>query len=294
MSDGLIRDFLRYYRVEKNASSNTVAAYGSDIRKMDEFFRENGKNISRASRGDILDYLEHLRKQGLARATLYRAFASAKEFFRFLKEKGVLDQSPMELMDSPKRWKYLPRVLTQEPVIAVLENIDISTPKGVRDRALIEFMYATGVRISEAVNLKVESLIWEYSVVRVTGKGDKERLIPVGEHALNALRDYLPVRRELLKMRLTEERMFLNLRGNPISRSGAWRVLKQRFATGGVPDAYPHILRHSFATHMLNNGADIRFVQEMLGHSDISTTQVYTHVSDEEIRKTYYKFHPRA
>ena len=289
-----IRGFLRYCRVEKNAAANTVMAYGSDLRRMAAFFDEKGRRPEDLSRMDVLDYFESLRLRQYSRTSVYRAYASAKEFFKYLKKEHVLDRSPMELMDSPKRWSPLPDVLSPEKVSEILDIVELSGQKGIRDKALLEFMYGTGVRISEAVDLNMDRILWEYSVVRIIGKGDKERLVPMGQYAVKALEQYLPVRSSLLGMRQTEEKVFLNLRGRPLSRSGAWRILKRRFADAGVPEAHPHTLRHSFATHLLNNGADIRYVQEMLGHSDISTTQVYTHVSDEAIRKVYFKYHPRS
>jgi len=197
-------------------------------------------------------------------------------------------------MESPKRIRTLPEVLSESQVNRVLEQVDLSTGKGIRNKAILEFMYATGARASEVIALPLTSLLWEYGVVRIMGKGGKERLVPLGDYAVTALRAWLPVRGQLLGMRHTEPKLFLNMKGLPLSRSGLWRILRECFLAAGIEKAHPHTLRHSFATHLLNHGADIRYVQEMLGHSDISTTQIYTHITGDEMKKAYRAYHPRA
>jgi|MTBAKSStandDraft_2_1061841.scaffolds.fasta_scaffold02193_3 integrase/recombinase XerD len=294
MSRDDVLSFLRYYRVEKNASSHTVRSYAEDLKRISSWASERERGFAGFTRQDLLEYFQWMRTEEYAPATIYRAYASLKEFYSFLVREGRLEVSPMEKMDSPKRLRTLPEVLSENQVERILEKVDISTDKGIRNKAILEFMYATGARASEVTSLPVTSVLWEYGVVRILGKGEKERFVPVGDFALAALQAWLPVRGRLLGLRHTEARLFLNMKGRPLSRSGLWRILHDCFLAAGIPKAHPHTLRHSFATHLLNHGADIRYVQEMLGHSDISTTQIYTHVTGDEMKKAYQAYHPRA
>jgi len=294
MSRDAVLAFLRYYRVEKNASAHTVRSYAYDLKRLSLWADGREEEIAEFTRQDLLEYFQWMRDEEYAPATIYRAYASLKEFYSFLVREGRLAASPMEKMDSPKRLRTLPEVLSEAQVSRVLEKVDITTDKGIRNKAILEFMYATGARASEVISLSLTSLLWEYGVVRILGKGDKERLVPLGDYAVSALRDWLPVRSRLLGLRQTESKLFLNMKGRPLSRSGLWRILHECFLSVGIERAHPHTLRHSFATHLLNHGADIRYVQEMLGHSDISTTQIYTHITGDEMKKAYQAYHPRA
>lgn len=288
----IIKSFIRYYRIEKNASPHTCASYSFDLKRFSTFLEENSLNLERLTREHIVDYFLSMRDTDYAPTTIYRNYASLKEFFSFCVSEKFLTASPMALMDSPKRWQSLPGVLTAQQITALLESINKNTEKGIRDSALVEMMYATGMRVSEAVNARLNDIIWDYMVIRIRGKGNKERLVPFGTYAAEALKNYLPIRKSHVGCKTDDGFIFLNQRGSKISRSGIWRILNEYYMKLGV-DAHPHTLRHSFATHMLNNGADIRYVQEMLGHSDISTTQIYTHITSDELKAAYYKFHPR-
>ncbi|HDS03553.1 MAG TPA: tyrosine recombinase [Firmicutes bacterium] len=286
--------FLRYYRVEKNASAHTVRSYSGDLKRISLWALDKKKEITGLSRAELLDYFKWMRQEGYAPATIYRNYASLKEFYAFLADEERIALSPMEKMDSPKRLRTLPEVLSEEQTERLLNGIDISQPKGIRNKAILEFMYATGARASEVITVETVSVLWEYEVVRLLGKGNKERFVPLGRYALESLRNYSSIREGLLGLRHAEMKLFLNMRGRPLSRSGLWRIVKECFEAAGLSRAHPHTLRHSFATHLLNHGADIRYVQEMLGHSDISTTQIYTHITDDELRRAYRAYHPRS
>lgn len=294
MKNKNLNDFLRYYRIEKNSSKNTIESYRSDIEKFHEYIKKKNLKIEKIGKNEILNYMVSLRKKEYASATIYRRYSSLKEYFIFLKRKNIIDSNPMENMSRPKRTKKLPDVLSERDVEKLLNIFEKNDLKEIRDYAIVEFMYATGVRISELIGIKINNILWEYGVVRVFGKGSKERLIPLGKYAKKALKKYLDTRKKKMKKIIDRKYLFLNLRGKKLSRSGVWRILKKYFKKAGLEDAHPHTLRHSFATHLLNNGADIRYVQEMLGHSDIITTQIYTHITDERIKSEYLKYHPRS
>ncbi len=289
----IIKNFIRYYRIEKNASPHTCTSYAFDLKRFSEYLEKHSLALSDLNREKIVDYFLSMRETDYAPTTIYRNYASLKEFFAFCVSEDVLKESPMALMDSPKRWQSLPGVLTEQQITTLLDSINKKTEKGIRDNALIEMMYASGMRVSEAVNARLNDIVWDYMVIRIRGKGNKERLVPFGKYAAEAIKNYIPVRKIHVGAKTDEGFIFLNQRGGKISRSGIWRILKEYYLKIGADDAHPHTLRHSFATHMLNNGADIRYVQEMLGHSDISTTQIYTHITSDELKAAYYKFHPR-
>ncbi|TYB91432.1 MAG: site-specific tyrosine recombinase XerD [Kosmotoga sp.] len=292
--NSLINSFLRFYRIEKNSSTNTVKSYRYDLEKFKKYMDKEKLSIEDIDKNAVLKYFYNLRKKKYSSTTIYRIYCSLKEFFKYIEKKNVIKENPMEDMSSPKRAKKLPQVLSENEIEKILTVIDSNNLKGKRDYAIVEFMYGTGIRISELIQMKVNNILWEYGVVRVMGKGNKERLVPIGYYAKKAVNEYLNYRRRNMKKIVDSEYLFLNLRGKSLSRSGVWRILKEYFVKIGVPEAHPHTLRHSFATHMLNKGADIRYVQEMLGHSDIITTQIYTHVSQEKIKEAYFKYHPRG
>ena len=289
MSRDTVLSFLRYYRVEKNASSHTVRSYADDLKRLSIWARGRERGFAEFSRQDLLEYFQWMRTQDYAPATIYRSYASLKEFYSFLVREGRLGTSPMEKMESPKRIRTLPEVLSESQVNRVLEQVDLSTGKGIRNKAILEFMYATGARASEVIALPLTSLLWEYGVVRIMGKGGKERLSPVHERALRLLRRYLDVRSS------EEKRIFLSLRKRPLQERDIRRILDHAlYSMAFAKHITPHKIRHSFATHLLERGADLRMVQELLGHSSLSTTQVYTHVTMETMKKVYQKCHPRG
>lgn len=285
-------DFLRYYRIEKNSSKNTIDSYAHDMKRFKDFLKFKEKKLENVDKKLIINYFKYLKKKDYSSSTVYRNFASLKEFFVYLNKFENFD-NPMQDIDSPKRAKKLPQVLSVDEINMLLDSVDRSDLKGIRDYAIIEFMYGTGVRVSELINLKLNNILWDYEVVRIIGKGDKERLVPFGKLARKAIGNYLDKRKNMKKI-IDYSYVFLNLRGKKLSRSGIWRILKKYFKKNSLKNAHPHTLRHSFATHLLNNGADIRYVQEMLGHSDIITTQIYTHINNEAIKKSYFKYHPRG
>jgi integrase/recombinase XerD len=230
-------------------------------------------------------------RDGLAPSSVARAVSAARSFFRFLMLDGHIKRHPAEDLHTPQRLSYLPRFLTEEEIENLMKAPDVSTDEGVRDRALLEVMYATGVRVSEAVGLRTSDVDVHSGLVVCHGKGNKERRVPVGKSAIHWLQQYVRVRKRLGSE--AKPHLFLH-RGRALTRQDAWTIIKKQAAKAGVPDISPHTLRHSFATHLLQHGADSRSVQALLGHSDISTTQIYTHITDMHMRKTYDRFHPRA
>lgn len=291
--------WLRYLKLEKGVSGRTLDAYTRDITRYLGFLATHF-NISDPG-GVTLDhierFLEELASMDLDPATIARNISSIRGFHGFLMGDGLALANPAELIDLPKKARILPEVLHPEEIFAMLDVPDTDTPAGKRDRALLELMYACGMRVSEAVTLEQGHLFFEIGFIRVFGKGSKERLIPVGEHAITAVTDYLNHARGLWirDARKTGNRVFLNQRGTPLSRMSMWKIVQSTAKQAGITKAvYPHILRHSFATHLLEGGADLRAVQEMLGHVSILTTEIYTHVDRSFLHQVHKEFHPRA
>ncbi len=289
--------YLDYILIEKGLSRRTVSSYRGDLA---EFFRylEGEKKIRDPSGVDqdvLLDYLFFLKDESkLSERSISRKISSLRSYFRYLGWEELLEKDPTEFIDSPRTWWKLPSVLSLTEVEILLEAPG-GTAAALRDRAMLELMYATGVRVSELIGLSINDLNEREGYIRVMGKGRKERVVPVGKIAISWIKRYLKKERPLFEKGKGEDRLFLNQRGGPISRVGVWKIMNHYLKLSGIDKkASPHTLRHSFATHLIERGADLRAVQEMLGHSDISTTQIYSHISREYLREIHRSFHPRG
>lgn len=288
--------YLDYLDVERGLAANTVESYGRDLRQFADYL--TGRKLAQwaeVEKNDVLMYIETMGMAGKSGATQNRSLASLRSFFRFLNREGYLDTDPTLELDSRRSRKRLPAVLSLNEVESLLQIPDLSTAAGLRDRAMLETLYATGMRVSELVSVRLVDINLEGGFVRCLGKGNKERLVPLGSVAVRALRDYLATSRPALLKQRDAKPLFLTQRGRQMTRQGFWKILKQQALKAGIRgEITPHTLRHSFATHLLERGADLRAVQEMLGHADISTTQMYTHLTRSRVREVYDKAHPRA
>lgn len=294
--DMLIDHFTHFLAVEKGLSMNTLESYQRDLVMYTAYLQEAGvRDIQDSSRTHIIGYLLQLQEKGRATATLSRNMASIRAFYQFLvKDKWILHDPSIHL-ETPKIEKRLPKVLTVQDVERLLEGPDMSTPAGIRDKAMLEMLYATGIRVSELVNLEISDVNLEMGFLKCMGKGSKERIIPLGRIAIDVVEQYIQAGRPRLLKAKPESALFLNHLGKKITRQGFWKLIKKYALKAGImAEITPHTLRHSFATHLLENGADLRSVQEMLGHADISTTQIYTHITRSRIKDVYAKTHPRA
>ncbi len=290
-----IAAFLNYVRVERGLAPNTIAAYRLDLDKFEAFCRQQRLAVTGIERQHIVDFLASLYRRGLDSRSVARHLVTLRNFFRFLRQENTVRREPTEHVESPRTWKRLPRFLTLEEVERLLAATGGSKPPDIRDRAMLEVLYATGLRVSELVNLKVADLQLDAGTLRCVGKGNKERVVPVGRQAAEALERYLREARMGLARRRPSPHLFLSRRGGPMTRQNFWRLLRVRARSAGVrTQLSPHVLRHSFATHLLERGADLRSVQLLLGHSDISTTQIYTHVAQARLKQIYQAHHPRA
>ena len=294
--DSTIVDFIRYLHVERGLADNTRESYQRDLKDYASFLGRNGSAPERATRTMVISYLLHLEKrQGRAMTTVARRLAAIKSYYRFLLHEGTIDKDPTENLESPKLEKRLPTVLSVEEVEELLAQPDQDTPSGLRDRAMLELLYATGIRVSEIVALDVGSANVDLGFVRCTGKGSKDRVVPMGSVARRSVAAYLQDGRPKLARDPLELALFVNHHGHRLTRQGFWKIVKRYAAMARIDKGItPHTLRHSFATHLLENGADLRAVQEMLGHADISTTQVYTHITKGRLKEVYARSHPRA
>ncbi|MEP6920247.1 MAG: site-specific tyrosine recombinase XerD [bacterium] len=286
----LVKEFLTYIQVEKGLARHTLESYARDLARLDKWATKCGKQIQELERPDLRKWIAQLSREGLAPSSVARAVSAARGFFRFLMLDGHIKKQPTEDLDTPQRFAYLPQFLTEDEINQLLSAPDVDTEEGVRDRALLEVMYAAGLRVSELVTLKQADVDIHAGLIVCHGKGSKERRVPIGKSAVNWLQQYCALRAAYGK---TSASMFIN-RGGPLTRQFAWALIKRYAAKAGVKDISPHTLRHSFATHLLQNGADSRSVQALLGHSDISTTQIYTHITDRQLRSSYDRHHPRA
>jgi integrase/recombinase XerD len=291
-----IRAFLNCLRVEKGLSDNTIQAYRRDMTKFAAFAGLRRLAVARSvRRSDIVDFLGALYEQGLDSRSVARHLVTIRHFFRFALMEGYIDDDPAITIESPKFRQSLPEFLSLEEVDLLLRQPDTSTPTGARDRAMIELMYSCGLRVSELCNIGVADLQADAGCLRCIGKGNKERLVPVGKKALEAIRLYLRKGRAKLLRERSPSYLFLNQKGHKLDRVTFWKLLSDYGRKAALRKALtPHMLRHSFATHLLDRGADLRSVQMMLGHSDISTTQIYTHVVEERLKQVYKAHHPRA
>ena len=291
----LIEAYLGHLTVERRVSPHTVDAYRRDLSQLAESAAGLERSVESLDRRALEEIVRHLMGEGRSPRSVARAVACYRGFYRFLVVSGRRRDNPADDLRAPRAWKPLPKFLSMDEVDRLLESPDTTQPRGVRDRALIELLYATGLRVSEMVNLRAQDLNLESGYLTCTGKGRKQRLIPVGDEAATWLTRYLKDARPALLKKRSSPRLFVNARGGPaLSRVGCWKILKDYGRQAGVRSRLsPHVLRHSFATHLLERGADLRAIQMMLGHSDLSTTQIYTHVLEARLRAVYDKFHPR-
>lgn len=296
MKDQII-DYLHYLTIERGLSLNTRKSYERDLHQYLTFL-EKAKITSwdQVDRFIVLDFLQELQKQGKASASVARMITSLRRFHQFLRQERFVDHDPMQHIDSPKKHQKLPDTLSLEEVEGLIEAPDTSTPLGIRDRAILEVMYATGVRVSELIGIKLSDIHLNMGLMQTLGKGDKERIVPLGDYAIDWIQRYLDEARPYLtRKHPDEEHLFVNNHGTGLSRQGIWKNLKALVLQAGITkNVTPHTLRHSFATHLLENGADLRTVQELLGHADISTTQIYTHITKKRMTDVYKQYFPRA
>lgn len=289
-----LQAFLHYLSVEKGLTTNTRHAYAQDIRKLFLFLRKEKIPWLKADEADLVKFIHHQSRAGLSARSLARHISALKSFFRFLVFDGALNKDPTLNLSSPKAWVHLPKFLTIPEVERLLDLPRGEDARGKRDKAMLELLYATGLRVSELVSLRVSDVNLEEGFLLCRGKGGKERIVPLGHSACEAVRMYLTTARPELLKRETDA-LFLTYRGGFFTRQGFWKMLKAYGERAGLTTKIsPHVLRHSFATHLLEGGADLRSVQIMLGHSQITTTQIYTHVSRQKLRQVYDRFHPRA
>jgi integrase/recombinase XerD len=291
-----LKVFLQYLAVEEGFSANTIAAYASDIRKFMLFAGEHAVNSVKEVTHDLIKaFLQQERKNALSSATVTRRVAALKSFFSFLREEKLIGANPAETISSSRNSLHLPKVLSAAEIDALLRQPEATSAEGIRDRAMLETLYATGMRVSELTGINYENINPDANYIICFGKRAKERLVPIGNAARACLRDYLENARPLLAKGKNDAALFLNADGQRLTRQGLWFILKKHAKRAGITKAItPHTLRHSFATHLLENGADLRVVQEMLGHADISTTQIYTHLTKKHLRDIYDRTHPRA
>jgi integrase/recombinase XerD len=293
-----IASFLTHVRVEKGLSPNTVSAYRRDLAKFDLYAKKKKLMLEEVSRDDLVDFLSSLFRQKLESRTVARHLVTMRNFFRFAQTQDLIATDPSLNLESPKIRRSLPGYLRLEEIERLLAQPDDKTPIGLRDHAMLDVLYSTGLRVSELISLRVMDMDRSVGCIRCIGKGDKERIVPIGKKALALVERYLRESRPLLVpagKQVNSPMLFINRRGGPLSRVGVWKILSAYGRHAGLRVALtPHMLRHSFATHLLEGGADLRSVQLMLGHSDISTTQIYTHVVEERLKQIYKAHHPRA
>ena len=288
--------FIRFLAAEKGLSTAYQLSVRRTLEEFARFLEMENTGLAQTGIDTLSAFLRHLQDRGMARSSMRVEMVHLRIFFRWLAGTGILEKDPSVFLEMPRQGLSLPHVLDQKTVSNLLESIDIQDiPLGCRDRALLEMIYACGMRVSEIINCKLESFDKDEAFVRVLGKGDKTRLVPVGRSALNTLQMYLEKGRPKLVRTVTKSHIFLTMRGRPLTRERVRQILRERARAAGLEQhVFPHILRHSFATHLLENGADLRIIQEMLGHADISTTQIYTHLEQQRLNSIHHRFHPRG
>jgi len=291
-----LQQFREHLELERGLSPRTLDAYGRDLEKLERFLAGRGvRRPGEATAKDLREFVYALKDEGLQPTSIRRALSAVRTYYAFLLAEGLAVADPSERLEMPRTWRRLPGVLSREEVVRLLEAPDPTDRLYWRDRAMLEFAYASGVRVSELIGLKVRDVDFDEGFATVFGKGSKERVVPVGRGALRAMLIYLRDVRPRLERGSGEGIVFLNDRGRPLTRMGVWKILRKHVERAGIRKRVtPHTLRHSFATHLLEGGADLAAVQEMLGHADISTTQIYTHVDREYLRDVHRRFHPRA
>jgi len=290
----LVELYLDHLAVERGLAGNTVDSYRRDLARLGRGLADDGVELARARPTDLAAQVRRLRHEGLSPRSISRAVSAARGFYAYLVAEGERSDDPAAELDSPKLLQRLPKVLSEEQVEALLQAPDVATAFGLRDRAMIELLYATGLRVSELVGLELAQLRLDQGFLVAFGKGSKERIVPVGESAEGWLGRYFREARPELDRGLRTEAVFLSRLGRGMTRQAFWQTLKRYAREAGVRQVSPHVLRHSFATHLLEHGADLRAVQMMLGHADISTTQIYTHIHQHRLQSLYQRFHPRA
>jgi len=293
--EALFQNFVDFLEKDKRLSLNTLQSYRRDIEQYFSYLHEiNLQNIANSNKTTVIAYLMYLQKKGRATSTISRNLASIRSFYQYIAKKKLIDQDPTAELESPKVEKKLPQILSTEEVELLLEQPQCVDLKGYRDKAMLELLYATGIRVTELIQLDVQDLNIELAFIRCN-KGTRERVIPIGSIAITALKEYLSKSRPLLIQNNDEQALFVNINGGRLTRQGFWKIIKQYKNMAQInKDITPHTLRHSFAAHLLENGADLRSIQEMLGHSDISSTQIYAQIAKNKLKEVYKKSHPRA
>ena len=294
--ENYVQQFISYLASERGLAQNTLESYGRDLRYFQQYLESNQLTFATGSTNEIIrTYLDELKKQGKAVSTISRNLAALKSFYQYLLKEQYLDVDPASKIESPKLEKKLPQVLSVQQVELLLKQPNINLPAGLRDNAMLELLYATGIRVSELITINVNDVNLELGYIKCFGRGAKERVVPLGSIASKCVAQYLRKGRTTLVRSKQEEAMFVNHHGRRLTRQGFWKIIKKYASEAHIEQKItPHTLRHSFATHLLENGADLRSVQEMLGHADISTTQIYTHVTKNRLKEVYDKAHPRA
>lgn len=287
--------FLTYCKLERTLSQNTLDSYSFDLQRLCGYLHQNNVTAIEAVTPDVLSaYARLLFDIGFAASSIQRNLSTLRGYFSFLCAESILKNDPTEFLESPRATRYLPNVLSVEEILLLLDAIDLKKRCGIRDRALLETLYATGMRVSELSAFAFEQILFNEGLIRITGKGSKERLAPIGEVALDWIKKYYDMERPFLSKPSSDSTIFLNVRGTGISRMGIWKIIRKYAVQAGIKKKIsPHTFRHSFATHLLEGGADLRAVQEMLGHANIVTTEIYTHVDREYLKEVHRSFHPR-
>jgi len=293
----LIKGFENYLRLERSLSKNSVEAYKLDIKKFGDYIDENvnKSNVQSLGYEDLAGFVHHVAKSGYEPVSQARMVSGLKTFYKYLVLEGLVQENPADLLEGPKLARKLPDTLTKDEVRSILEKIDLSKPEGTRNRAIVETLYSCGLRVSELVNLQISNIYPKEEIIRVIGKGDKERLVPIGSQALKYIDQYLNhIRIHLNIENQHSDMLFLNRRAKPLSRVMVFNIVKAATTNAGIQkNISPHTFRHSFASHLVENGADLRAVQEMLGHESITTTEIYTHLERSFLRENVMKYHPR-
>lgn len=291
----LIEAFLNYLSVERGLANNTIISYREDLFSYSDFLMKHHVDaLAKINKNDVVNFMLHEKDKGISPNSISRRLAAIRMFHRFLARERILKTDPTILIDSPKLWKKIPETLSLNEIDSLLSQPDIRDKQGIRDKAILEALYATGMRVSEAANLKTDNVNLDIGFLRCIGKGNKERVIPLGRKSISGIKRYLEVSRPRLLKNKQSDFLFLNRFGKKISRQSLWKIIKRYARTARIKKPIkPHTLRHSFATHLLERGADLRSVQEMLGHANISTTQIYTHINKERLKAIHKMFHPR-
>ncbi len=288
----LLQEYQNYLYLQQRLSASTIETYMQDVLRLESYLQFRSRNFVEADSADIIGYFASRQEEGIDQRTIAKGLSSIKSFYLFLSSEGYIEESPTSRIESPKGTVPLPEVLSPEEVDSFLNSIDISSPVGLRDRAMFELIYSCGLRISEAAAITCGNVFFDEELIRVTGKRNKERILPLGDDAFRWLQKYMEYGRPLLiKKGITDTALFLSIRGKGMSRKGIWKRFHAYAELSGLK-AKVHTLRHSFATHLIQGGADLRIVQELLGHSDITTTQIYTHIGNDDLRRTHSEFHP--